>query len=80
MAEFPNTPPWTDTRATRALLIADGWKSPDTYCNFFQEITDLSAIYLFLLLDDSFERGLVSYVGMSKNLKGRMNGHEILRE
>lgn len=80
MAQFPAMPLWTDARTARQMLSNDGWKSPDTYCNSFQEITNRPAIYLFFVTNESYQKGFVAYVGMSQNLKQRMSGHEILGE
>lgn len=60
-------------------LMDDGWKTPDTYGNNFSPISQISAVYLFLLVDrETFGRSLVAYVGMSTQLKTRMSGHEVL--
>lgn len=70
-----------DFKTLRDELVSDGWKSPDTYSNEFAEITNKPAVYLFLLFNKwSFEKALVSYVGMSTKLRQRMAGHPILAE
>ena len=60
-------------------LIGDGWKSPDTYDSYFAPIKQISAVYLFLLLDsDTYDNAIVAYVGMTTQLKTRMSGHEMI--
>lgn len=67
--------------ALRDYLIADGWKTPDTYSNHFAAIESLSAVYLFLMVSGgSFDSGVVAYVGMSTNLKQRLSAHEIFAQ
>lgn len=73
--------PYSDYSGIRANLVEDGWRTPNTYCNLFAPITDISAVYLFLMIDNKdFNRGLVAYVGMSQNLQQRLSGHQILSE
>lgn len=63
----------------RASLVADGWRTPNTYCSIFAPIEDIPAVYAFLAIQDfTFDHALVAYVGMSKNLKARMSSHEII--
>lgn len=62
-------------------LSDDGWVSPDTYSSWFRPIAAIPAVYLFLLHDrQDYLPALVAYVGMSTNLKQRLNGHPILAE
>lgn len=75
---------WQAAKALKADLAADGWLSPDTYCNFFRSPENRPAVYLFLLhkpLTDGlngFDHALVAYVGMSARLKARWASHDIL--
>lgn len=79
MAE--ETGAWGDAQTVRSMLVRDGWVSPDTYSNCFRTITDIPAVYLFLLYrGENYQRALVAYVGMSTNLSQRMSGHEILAQ
>lgn len=62
----------------RRQLRAEGWKTPDTYCNNFAEFSNEPAIYLFLLYETwDYENAFVAYVGMSTQLKTRMSGHSV---
>lgn len=61
----------------RPMLLKEGWRTPDTYSNDFEPITAIPAVYLFLLVDQSdYLTEFVAYVGMSANLKQRMQRHE----
>lgn len=72
---------WIDAPKIRDLLIDDGWRSPDTYCNYFEPITSDPAVYLFLLhRRGEYDKAFVAYVGMSIKLNQRMRGHPILVE
>ncbi len=63
----------------REELVSGGWQTPDTYANFFEPLSNRSAVYLFLLFDrDVLDCGLVAYVGMSTKLKQRLSNHEII--
>lgn len=63
----------------RSMLADRGWRTPNTYCNLYRSIEAIPAIYLFLVVErPKFDRALIAYVGMSKNLKRRMGSHEIL--
>ncbi len=69
----------TQAMILKESLVADGWVSPDTYCNWFAPIERISAVYLFMRFEDEFySRSLVGYVGMTTNLEQRMAGHEML--
>lgn len=63
-------------------LVSDGWEAIDT--GFSREVFegDISACYIFLCGDAcelgfSGMGGFVGYVGMTTQLKTRMQGHEI---
>ena len=63
------------------MLVDDGWSSPDTHDNFYSPISEIPAIYLFLLHERTFyEKAIVGYVGMSRNLLQRLSSHEVLAE
>lgn len=71
---------WPKSDEISIWLIKDGWNSPNTYSNHWDEPGNFSAIYLFQLHDfATLQRGIVAYVGQSINLKARLSGHEILR-
>lgn len=75
MAEFQNA------LHIKNDLLSDGWVSPDTYAEYFSPITSGPAVYLFLIYPNhTFERALIGYVGMSKCLAQRLNGHEVYRK
>ncbi len=62
-------------------LVADGWKSPDTYGNDFASAGDFPAVYMFLAVDDWPEmRFHVAYIGMSTKLASRWAAHPTLRK
>jgi len=62
-------------------LTSDGWYTPDTYNNGCRSITNEPAVYLFLLHEThTYKKAIVAYVGMSTNLKQRMQSHPILNE
>lgn len=62
-------------------MVSDGWKTPDTYNNHFDMPGLFPAVYLFALFDpDRFDKALVAYVGMSKQVSARWAGHNILPE
>ena len=66
-------------RAITPRLIAEGWKSPDTYDLHFASAGNIPAVYLFLLTDaETFDEVRVGYVGMSTQLRTRWANHEIL--
>lgn len=77
---------WLDARKLKAELAADGWLSPDTYCNHFAALDDNPALYLFLLHKPyaegllGFERAIVAYVGMSRKVRSRLAAHDAQRE
>ena len=73
---------WVNHRKTEELLISDGWRTPDTYCNkSFMPVEGIPAVYLFEVVNtETYTTGFVAYVGMSKNLHQRFSSHEILRE
>ena len=65
----------------RLDLVREGWRTPDTYSNDFAQITNRSAVYLFLLINqDGYDKAMVAYVGMSTKLLQRLTGHSILAE
>lgn len=65
-------------------LARDGWQTENTYCNHFGEPPPNPGVYLFLHVDlDLLAKPRpqrVLYVGMSKNIRNRVSGHEVLRE
>jgi hypothetical protein len=65
----------------RESIEADGWLTPNTYGREFAPITNISAVYLFNLLDieDDWKSDVV-YVGMSTKLLQRVTGHPVLAE
>jgi hypothetical protein len=65
--------------AIRDSLLDDGWKTPDTYTNDFEEIPASSAVYLFLAYRRGYDlrEAFVAYVGMSKNAAARVAQHPI---
>ena len=70
-----------DYQALRKELEQSGWRTPQTYCNFFAEAGDFPAVYTFLLCDRwDYSVARPAYVGMSTRLSQRWCGHEILRE
>lgn len=77
-------PDWQDAQSFRSDLMADGWLSPDTYCNCFGALSDRPAVYLFLLYKPDaegwrgYERAIVAYVGMSRRVKTRLSSHDVL--
>lgn len=77
--------PWQNSETIRDQLLKEGWRTEDTYCNYFEEIKNFSAIYLFLLHDHrlvwaSPDKAFIGYVGMATRLKQRLLGHPILNE
>jgi len=74
-------PEFQDALRIRDELLSGGWVSPDTYANHFSPIILGPAVYLFLIYPDRiFDRALIGYVGMSKCLSQRLNGHEVYRK
>lgn len=76
---------WADARELRSDLEATGWRTPDTYCRFFDEPKNRPAVYLFLLWDQSTlgmsdAKAFVAYVGQSTKLAQRWAGHAVLAE
>ena len=68
-----------DAQELTNALKKEGWRTPQTYCNCFDEAGNFPAVYLFLLVDPQTYRDCaVAYVGMSKRLLSRWNGHNIL--
>jgi hypothetical protein len=66
-------------RELQAALIADGWRTPDTYGNHYESPKSEPSVYLFVLFkDDMFKRARVAYVGMTIDTIRRWSGHEIL--
>jgi hypothetical protein len=62
--------------------MGEGWRTPNTYTSrFFGVPDDSPAVYMFLLYDqESFTKAFVGYVGMSKRIARRLDGHPILSE
>jgi hypothetical protein len=75
---------WRDAQSLKAELVEDGWKSPDTYCRWFEPLKNRPAVYLFLLHRPyneacvGFTDAIVAYVGMSQRVRTRIHGHDIL--
>ena len=68
------------TIALKGSLVADGWRTPDTYGNEFAPVPNSAGVYLFLhYSDELFHCAKVAYVGMSIDVDRRWAGHEILR-
>lgn len=67
---------------TRADLIKEGWRTPNTYGGHeYQEPGEFSAVYLFLAVDVvDTETCEPLYVGMSQNIVARWRAHPTLRE
>lgn len=82
MAEFPALPLWTDARALRDSLEADGWLSPNTYISrIYERIGSNPAIYLFLLHNsDDPSKAFVGYIGMATKVADRLKKHHVLPE
>lgn len=60
-------------------FVADGFKSPDTYSQYYAYPIDGPAVYAFVVIDtDTYLNGLVAYVGMSRNLEQRWISHPVL--
>jgi hypothetical protein len=77
-------PDWRDAQSFKSGLVAEGWLSPDTYCNHFGALEDFPAVYLFLLHRPyadgrpGFDRAIVAYVGMSRRVRTRIASHDML--
>jgi len=72
-------PSFEDAQELRAFLVKDGWKTPDTYDLIYARIPSAPAVYLFTVTDtETWSNGLVAYVGMSRNLRQRLDNHNIL--
>jgi hypothetical protein len=72
---------WLDAKETTQILASHGWKSPDTYCQYFEPEGEFSAVYLFAIFEpEQFDRTLIAYVGMSRCLERRWSNHNILPE
>lgn len=78
---------WHNAHSFKRSLVDEGWRTPNTYDNYFENPIDGPAVYLFLLHGwdarhdfHDFETAMVAYVGMSKRLKRRWEKHPILRE
>jgi hypothetical protein len=70
---------WGCAKSLKDELQSDDWFSPDTYCNFFKEVTEGPAVYLFLLhKTETYTDALIAYVGMSTCLDQRLASHNIL--
>ena len=67
------------SKGIRQNLIDDGWVTPNTYCNSFEKVTNISAVYLLMLAEKlTADESLIAYVGMSKKLLNRVSNHNIL--
>lgn len=68
-------------RPLRDSLEASGWRTPQTYCNFYADAGDFPAVYMFMLVDQwDYKIARPAYIGMSTRLAQRWCGHEILRD
>ena len=78
------SPDWKKAQPFKQALAADGWQSPDTYCNYFAPLENKPGVYLFLLHKPyaegmlGFDRVVVAYVGMSRHVKTRLATHDVL--
>lgn len=71
-------PLFTDARGIAQSLIGEGWRSPDTYAQYYAPLVSGPALYLFLLYEQrEYRAGLVAYVGMSTKLRQRLENHEV---
>lgn len=74
-------PPYVSFPDLQSELVRDSWVTPDTYTNVFASVGPDPAVYLFMMVDrNEYDRALVAYVGMSKNLAQRVSGHEVRAE
>ena len=74
-----DAPKWRSSISLTKKLSEDGWRSPDSYSNDYKSLIDGPAVYLFMLYEtETYRKAFVAYVGMSANLKIRMQGHNIL--
>jgi hypothetical protein len=72
---------WLNARKVMLSLTAQGWRSPDTYGQYFEPAGEFPAVYLFSIFDpEDFDRTLIAYVGMSRALERRWAKHNILPE
>ena len=71
---------WHDAHEVSLALVDDGWMSPNSYSNHWDEPGNFSAVYLFQVHDrETLRKSLVAYVGQSIYIKMRLSGHEVLR-
>jgi hypothetical protein len=69
----------SDWRCLRKSIEGDGWKTPNTYCKHFAPLPEGPGVYLLTVVDmEAYEHGFVAYVGMSTNVRKRIDGHNIL--
>lgn len=60
-------------------LIAEGWRTPNTYAGHFDEIPSAPGVYLFLVHRDDWDAPGIGYVGKSTCLHRRIERHKVLR-
>jgi hypothetical protein len=75
-------PIWMNSRELQDQLVRQGWHTPDTYGNIFRPLSDISAVYLFLVMDLNcgFRKSFVGYVGKSSRLIVRLKKHPIYEQ
>lgn len=81
--------PDTWMRCPTDELIAEGWKTPNTYSKCYAHIPSDSGVYLLFIFphfgigsrvpESRWRDGRVGYVGKSSNLAQRIVGHPVIR-
>ena len=59
------------------IFYKNGWRTPNSYSNDYEEIPPEAGIYVLVNIDKSTNNEKILYVGMSKNLKNRLNSHQL---
>lgn len=59
-------------------LIADGWKSPNTYRDHYSQAPDAPGVYLFAAYNIITAAVRVAYIGQSRRLARRWSNHPIV--
>lgn len=73
--------PYVCNLTFQKAMIAEGWKTPNTYGNEYATIENEPAVYVFVAVDDyDFLRSFVGYAGMSVKLRQRLTGHPVKAE
>lgn len=66
---------WFNPDDMEAALVCDGWNTADTYGRDYVPAPEGPGIYLFMLhTKPDYEKAIVAYVGMSKNVAKRAYG------